>query len=192
MWVTSDGCSDVSTLRLRPGTLVYVDEYVGTSRHEWTTDRLRMAQSFLDAAPAHARLRDRIEIPVELLDPSEAIRSSEIRTFLRLFLDILQWRPYGGQITALLFPYLDAAWLRTPDGERYLQTLLDAEDAQLDAEPERSHQLVAVGRVRSLARSLTAVAQHGVLELRRRCGGEMQGVKRSQASAFAAIKESRR
>lgn len=179
------------TLGLRPGTLVYVDEYVGPSRHEWTMDRLALAQSFLDSAPPEARIRDRIEIPVEIMDPSEAIRSSEIRRFLRLFLDILHWQPYGGQLASLVFPYLDGAWVRTAEGERYVERLLDAEESQMRADPDASHQLVAVGRVRSRPRTLAAIAHQTLLELQRRRSGEMDGVKRAQASAFATIRKSR-
>jgi SAM-dependent methyltransferase len=174
-------------LGLRPGTLVYVDEYVGPSRHDWTEAQLAFAQTFLDAAPAQARLKDRIQIPIELMDPSEAIRSSEIRGFLRLFLRIEQWRPYGGQIASLVFPYLDASWLRTPDGERYVQKILDAEDAQMLANPDSSHQLVAVGRVRSRPATVTAMARAVLMEMRRRRSGDFDRMKRSQAEAFAAI-----
>jgi hypothetical protein len=176
------------TLSLRPTTLVYVDEYVGPSRHEWNEKLLAVAQTMLLDAPAEARLRDRIDPPIEMADPSEAIRSSEIRTFLRIFLDIEEWRPYGGQVTGLVVPHLDRDWLRAPDGIRFLQTLLEAEESQMEVDPESSNHLVAVGRVRSRPRSVVAVARHALVELRRRRSGAGDEVALAKAASRAHIR----
>jgi SAM-dependent methyltransferase len=175
------------TSALRPGALVYVDEYVGPSRHEWNLRRLESAQSMLDAAPAAARIQERIDPPIELADPSEAVRSSEIRAFLRMFLDVVQWRPYGGQLAGLVVPHVDPTWLRTAEGIRYLEMLLEAEDSQMRDHPEASNHLVAVGRIRPWPRNLTAIGRHALHELTRRRSGAVAEMAQARAASRVAI-----
>jgi SAM-dependent methyltransferase len=135
-------------LGLRPDGAVYVDEYVGPSRNEWTEGRLATAQELLDAAPADAKLDPRIALPIEPNDPSEAIRSGEIVSFLRQYLDLIEWRPYGGQLAALIFPNLARDWVESPEGLFWVARLLELEDEQLRRDPASTFYLVAYGRLR--------------------------------------------
>ena len=57
---------------LRPGGLVYIDEYMGPSRAEWTDDHWGFARSAFDALPSDLKNRPRLAIPLPLDDPSES------------------------------------------------------------------------------------------------------------------------
>ena len=131
---------------------VYVDEYVGPSRGDWTPAHLKLAQAVLDMLPAEAKLKTEIDIPIEMNDPSEAIRSSEIPRFLREFFEILEWRPYGGQIVDLVFPCLTADWVSSSEGLPFVQAMLQIEDYELARNPASTHYVVAYGRLKSLPR----------------------------------------
>lgn len=137
---------------LKRGGAVYVDEYVGPSRADWTLPQLRLAQSILDMLPSEGKLKTEIDIPIEPNDPSEAIRSSEIPRFLREFFDILEWRPYGGQLVDLVLPCLAADWVSSAEGLPYLQSMLQIEDYEVARDPAATHYVVAYGRLKSLPR----------------------------------------
>jgi SAM-dependent methyltransferase len=89
---------------LEPNGLVYLDEYVGPSRFEWSDDRIAPQQSFYEALPAHLRLHDRLPLPIQQDDPSEAVRSSEIEPVLSVGFDIAARRPYGGTLLSVVLP----------------------------------------------------------------------------------------
>ena len=91
---------------------------------------------------------------------------SEIARFLRDFFDILEWRPYGGQVVDLVMPCLRPGWAVSEDGLPHIQALLAIEEEELARAPESTHYLVAFGRlrgVRGLARPLAAQARKAVL-----------------------------
>lgn len=133
---------------LPPEGAVYVDEYVGPSRTEWTRERLAVAQQVLDAIPDSAKLDRRIGLPIQQDDPSEAIRSGEISSFLRQHYEMIEWRPYGGQIAALVFPNLTREWTGSAEGLSWVQRMMEIEDEQIRADPASTFYLVAYGRLR--------------------------------------------
>lgn len=133
---------------LPPGGAVYVDEYVGPSRDDWTMDRLAAAQELLDAIPDSAKLERRIALPIEQNDPSEAIRSGAIASFLRQHFEVVEWRPYGGQLAALVFPNLARGWTGSPEGLVWVARMMELEDEQIRREPSSTFYLVAYGRMR--------------------------------------------
>ena len=135
---------------LPAGTAVYIDEYVGPSADTWDLKRVEGAQRLLDECPWDAKVFTLVDPPVNPYDPSEATRSGEIRPFLRSYLDIVEWRPYGGQIAGVLFPYLKRDWTATAEGEAFARKLMALEDEAIGRDPESSHHLVAFGRLKSL------------------------------------------
>ncbi len=153
---------------LRPGGLVYVDEYVGPSRADWTVSHLQLAQGVLEMIPPEARLKSTIDIPIEVHDPSEAIRSSEIPKFLRDFLRIDAWRPYGGQVVDLVMPCVSAEWAESPEGLRFVAAMLEIEDYELRLDPARSHYLVAYGTLRSALELARPIGRQAIRGVRRR------------------------
>lgn len=128
---------------LKPGGLLYVDDYVGPSRHDWQdsaiADReLLAARAAFELVPQSLRVKS-VDPPLDLTDPSEMIAPDRIANAIESNFDVIRYRPYWGN---LLFPLLNAV-----DGNRIDEPLL----AQL-IDLERRH--VAAGE---FARPLFAV-----------------------------------
>lgn len=101
---------------LRPGALLYVDEYVGPARFQWTDKQLDVIARLLGrlSLPLVADLveptlggrryaqRPTVESMIAA-DPSESVRSDEITAILGARLDIVERRPYGGAVFHQLF-----------------------------------------------------------------------------------------
>jgi SAM-dependent methyltransferase len=153
---------------LKPRGAVYVDEFVGPSRDGWSPGDLKLAQAILDLLPDEAKSRSELDFPIEANDPSEAVRSSEIGWFLNEFFEIVDWRPYGGQLVDLIMPYLTPGWADSPEGHRYVQTILDIEDYELARRTAATHYLVAFGRRKSLFRLAVPLARQTRQAVKRR------------------------
>lgn len=136
---------------LVPGGAVYADEYVGPSRNRWKPEHIRRAQSLLDGLPVRAKVPRRIDLPIEEHDPSEGARSGEVASFLRRHFEPVEWKPYGGQIVSLVFPYLRPAWAQSHDGQRAVGDMLRLEEEELSSDPAATYYLVAYGRRRDKA-----------------------------------------
>ena len=149
-------------LGLKPRGALYLDEYVGPSRHEWRPRDLDLAQAVLDMAPREAKVQEKLSFPVEPGDPTEAIRSSEIPAFVREYFDVAAWKPYGGQIADLVFPCLHPAWTSTPEGGRFVAALLRLEDRELERDPATTHHVVAFGRLKRVDRPLRLFARQAL------------------------------
>jgi SAM-dependent methyltransferase len=152
-------------LGLKPGGALYLDEYVGPSRHEWRPRDLDLAQAVLDMAPRKAKIQEKLRPPVEANDPTEAIRASEIVFFVREYFDVVAWKPYGGQIADLIFPCLDPAWTATEDGHRFITALLALEDRELERDPDTTHHLVTFGKLKRADRPVRFFARQALLGL---------------------------
>jgi SAM-dependent methyltransferase len=137
------------TFALKPGGAIYVDEYMGPSRFHWTEADLKLGQAVLDMLPPEEKLRSRLEFPIEVNDPSESYRSDEIPKFVREFFDIVEWRPYGGQLTDLVMPCISSEWATSEAGSPFVQRMLDIEDRELSRDSSSSHHLVVYGTVKS-------------------------------------------
>ena len=101
---------------LKPGGMLFLDEYVGPSRFQSPPmvteliNRLRIIlpekyrKSLLanDGSLIHQFAPSPVE-HFEKHDPSEAVRSGEIISTLKLYFDIVEYRPYGGAILHMLF-----------------------------------------------------------------------------------------
>ncbi|HXC23147.1 MAG TPA: methyltransferase [Solirubrobacteraceae bacterium] len=101
---------------LRPGALLYVDEFVGPKRFQWTDRQLEVIGRLLDRLSPQlvndlvlddGTLRRRAIRPtVENMiaaDPSESVRSDEIPAILAEHFDLIELRPYGGAVFHQLF-----------------------------------------------------------------------------------------
>jgi hypothetical protein len=88
--------------------MVYLDEYVGPSRHEWATNPSLLAEHrrVFDSLPRELRAVDKLLPPVQVDDPSEAIRSSEIEPQLAIGFQILGRLGYGGGMLSVILPNL--------------------------------------------------------------------------------------
>jgi len=116
---------------LKPGGLLYLDEYMGPSRSEWTDANWGFARSAFDALPPELKNRPALAIPLPMDDPSESVRSSAILPCVRRLFDVREDRPYGGNILWFVFPCLDVARLRE-DETGALSGLISLEDHLLE------------------------------------------------------------
>lgn len=108
-------CESLNGL-LRPGSLLYVDEYVGPTRFQWTDKQLEVIARLLDrlspslvadlVEPARGpRRRAQRPTVANMIasDPSESVRSEELTSVLRAHFELVERRPYGGAVFHQLF-----------------------------------------------------------------------------------------
>ncbi len=116
---------------LKLGGLLYLDEYMGPSRSEWTDSEWSFARSAFNSLPEEVKNRPELAIPLPLDDPLESIRSSAIHPETARLFRILEDRPYGGNILWFVFPCLDMERLRR-DTTGILTRLIALEDHLLE------------------------------------------------------------
>jgi SAM-dependent methyltransferase len=91
---------------LREDGLLYLDEYIGPSRHDWTDENFARHRAVYDALPSRVRSEPKLPFPIQVDDPSEAIRSSEIIEQLEIGFDVVARVDYGGTLLAPLYPFI--------------------------------------------------------------------------------------
>lgn len=122
---------------LRPGGFLFLDEYVGPDRFQWTEAQLRHINRISDLLPRHLMntlkgehrrcFRAPSVAEVMAVDPSEAVRSSELLPLLGDYFVDVQVRPYGGAILHLLLAHT-AQNFAAEEAAPYLHTVMAAED----------------------------------------------------------------
>ncbi len=140
---------------LKPGGLLYVDEYMGPSRSEWTSEEWAFARAAFRALPDRVKNRAELAVPLPLDDPLESIRSSTIFPAVRRMFEIEEDRPYGGNILWFIFPCLDMGALRE-DRTGLLSRLIALEDHLLEKGWVQSYFRVLVARRPITDRSASA------------------------------------
>jgi SAM-dependent methyltransferase len=144
--------------------VVYLDGYVGPSRDGWNGELLAAPRAEYAAIAPELRLSDHLPHPTEEGDPSEAIRSNDIESRLRLWFDVVARRPYGGTLLSLVLPHLRLD--RLPHGQ--IVRLIDAERVLL-AGGMRSYYAVIVARPkRGVARTWARLRYGFARDLRAR------------------------
>ena len=98
---------------MKPDAILYLDEYIGPSRTEWNDEVIAPHRAVFAELPAAARNGGFLPLPIQCDDPSEAIRSSEIMPQLSIGFDLEEVRCYGGNLLAVLYPFMD--WSRVAD-----------------------------------------------------------------------------
>ncbi|MGZ8866845.1 MAG: class I SAM-dependent methyltransferase [Thermoanaerobaculia bacterium] len=91
---------------MKSDAILYLDEYVGPSRSDWTDERIAEHRRVFSSLPREVRDGDVLSFPIQDDDPSEAIRSSEIEPQLVFGFKTLARRPYGGTLLSVIFPRL--------------------------------------------------------------------------------------
>ncbi len=157
---------------LRPGGLVYLDEYVGPSRFDWNERLLEPQQAFFRALPRSHRTTDSLALPIQADDPSEAVRSSEIESRLRFGFEILERRPYGGTLLSLVLPAMSDV------ADDALPYFIGCERALLAAGMPSFYAVIVARPRRWKAASL---ARYAAVRLGRRMVEEWDRFRRGQA-----------
>ena len=91
---------------LAPRGLLFLDEYIGPSRREWRWRKVILANVAYAILPRSLRRTRIVRMPVTDEDPTEMICASEIGPLTRRHFDIVEWRDYGGNLVALVYPSL--------------------------------------------------------------------------------------
>jgi hypothetical protein len=141
---------------LKPGGILYLDEYVGPARGEWKWQDLVRWNAVYRALPAAVRRTRVVRRPINREDPTEAIASSGILSAVAEHFRVLARRDYGGNLLAAIYPSL----LRPdqPGGpprgvfDRVVASLLAREDRLLARGAPAFHTVVVAEATAGLSR----------------------------------------
>lgn len=143
---------------LKPGGLLFLNEFVGPSRLQWTDRQLQVVNGLLRVLPQELRVslvdgrvkqKARRPTAAEVIatDPSEAVRSGEILAVAAAFFEVLEVRPYGGTILQLLLDDIAGNFSRPDAGTRaLLAAICDLEWALIESGDLSSDFAVVVAR----------------------------------------------
>jgi 2-polyprenyl-3-methyl-5-hydroxy-6-metoxy-1,4-benzoquinol methylase len=122
---------------LKPGGLLFLDEYIGPSRFRSSPLETEIINKLLVLLPARYRKNlfandgSTIDSYVpssvdhfEKVDPSEAVRSAEIVNTLEMYFDVIEFRPYGGGILHMLLSGIMGNFDEQSDSDIVLMNLL--------------------------------------------------------------------
>lgn len=127
---------------LRPHGLLFIDDYVGPSRDEWTDDDLKHARAVYETVPDDLKVVP-VNPPLDWRDPSEMIRSSRILPAFHANFEELHYRPYWGNLLFPLLCALDGQKLLKPENQHWIEKFV-AEEKRLVASGEITRPLFAV------------------------------------------------
>jgi SAM-dependent methyltransferase len=133
---------------LMPDGLLFLEEWTGPSRTEWSEERMAPCRTLFREVPEEWRLTKDLQPPIEKDDPTEAVRSSAIVPTVRRLFRAIEFRPYGGQIVSILLPQLRRASIPEDALSSLVARWLAAETAALAANPASSfhHAILATPR----------------------------------------------
>jgi len=139
---------------LRPGGILYIDEYTGPANREWRVRDLLLHNILYYLLPRSVRRVGRIRAPINDEDPTEGVESSGIVRAVESAFEILERRDYGGNLLWILYPNLrrPSQGADPVEFEEAVSFLLDIEDVLL-AHPRltrtSSHFTVILARPRT-------------------------------------------
>jgi SAM-dependent methyltransferase len=118
---------------------LFLDEWTGPARAEWTAHELAAADALYSVLPEAWRKWPRLRAPIELSDPSEAIRSSAILPAIRRLFVAVEERPYGGELVSLLLPQLERSQIPAEELDELISSWLSVEDSDLEHHAQLSY-----------------------------------------------------
>lgn len=157
---------------LKPDGLLFLDEWTGPSRFEWNLAQLARANALFASVPARWRRCPELQAPIEVNDPSEAVRSSAILPAVHRLFDVRVERPYGGHLVSVLLPQIERSLIPPGDLDAMISEWLAIEDVDLERDPGSSYYtaILAVPRtgVANFAARLASLAVRARLAFRYR------------------------
>jgi SAM-dependent methyltransferase len=153
---------------LNAGGLLWLNDYVGPNRFQWSDTQMRLANELLAMVPSRWRLRDQVKRfdaeAMRDLDPSEAVAPQHIPAALAAHFEIVRSWPRGGTLLAPIFGSgcLDSAMTMSEEGSNVLSAMFKAEHDFIEAGVLPSDSYLYVAKVRPAADVLirTAFEQH--------------------------------
>ena len=149
---------------LRPGGYLWLNDYVGPNRFQWSNTQMRLADELLALVPKPWRQRDKVTRcdarALCAMDPSEAVASQHIEAALAAHFEIVQKWPRGGTLLAPIFGSgcLDAAIADSPEGLAILAAMFEAEQDLIRNGALPSDSYVYIAKPRPSARALVREA----------------------------------
>jgi SAM-dependent methyltransferase len=146
---------------LKPGGYFFLDEFVGPSHFQWTDAQI--AAINVAGALLPDRYRMCVDKPAEpkpqvkrpsiaemnAIDPSEAVRSSEIIDLLPKYFNVLETKGVGGSLLHLLLEHIAGNFDENDARDmEYLQRLFHVEDDLIAADTLRHDFAVIIAAVR--------------------------------------------
>jgi SAM-dependent methyltransferase len=142
---------------LRPGGYLWLNDYVGPNRFQWSPTQMRLADELLALVPKPWRRRDKVARcdagALRAKDPSEAVAPQHIEAALVAHFEIVQKWPRGGTLLAPIFGSgcLDAAMADSPKGLAALAAMFEAEQDLIRAGALPSDSYVYIAKPRPSA-----------------------------------------
>lgn len=150
-----DHCLGQLGKALKPKGLLFVNDYVGPQRFQWTDVQLRLAKQALEMVPQQFRVEGaqpkRCDpVALEAMDPSEAVRSHHIMEHIRAHFRIEVLRNRGGTLLAPIFGCgcIAPSAFESAEGMRVIQALCDFERDLIDREIISADHVVVIARPR--------------------------------------------
>ena len=102
-----DEIVELARRALVPGGLLYIDEFVGPSMHQWNALRLLRPNIAYYRLPRVMRRPRLVRTPINRDDPTEAVAAADIIPALEKHFRILARRDYGGNLLSIIYPNLN-------------------------------------------------------------------------------------
>lgn len=91
---------------LKPDGILYIDEFVGPSMHQWNVFRLFPVNLAYYLLPRGSRRPWLVRTPVNREDPTEAVAAAEILPAVYRHFRVLERRDYGGNLLSIIYANL--------------------------------------------------------------------------------------
>lgn len=153
-----DWCIGQINSSLKADGLLYVNDYVGPDRFQWTELQMIHANALLHDVPDKWKLRSQVqrcdEEKLSQDDPSEAVCSSHIESTVAHYFSIVERKPRGGTLLAPIFGSgcIDKSILNSKEGLACLQKLAEKEGSIIDRGIVPSDHVVVVAKKTGLSR----------------------------------------
>lgn len=149
-----------TALSLRPGGIIIINDYIGPSRFQSSPKIVDIINDILKILPKNYR-RNLFENQTppfidswappsmrwfEKVDPSEAVRSSEIMPIMERYFQVELYRPYGGAILHFLLSGIAGNFDDRPEAESLIRLLIMMERQLEDAGVIQSDFAVVIAR----------------------------------------------
>ncbi|MEJ8823993.1 class I SAM-dependent methyltransferase [Variovorax humicola] len=133
-----DHCLGQLRRALKQSGYLYVNDYIGPRRFQWTDVQLRLAQELLEILPPNFRRKHQVSrcdpVALKNLDPSEAVRSDHIIDHINAHFEIIVRCERGGTLLAPIFGSgcVSPAVFETEEGMRIIESLCSREKYLID------------------------------------------------------------
>ncbi len=138
---------DIFISALKPNGLLVLNEYVGANRFQWSEEQIAAANEALDLLPENLRRREfdgKIKrkvfrpglLRMILSDPSEAVNSEAILPEIHKRLEIVEEKPYGGNLLQLTLKDISQNFIKeTAENLTAIEKVFVREDEFLERNP---------------------------------------------------------